>query len=254
MKDYRGWALAEVILTNTLSACLFFSLVWDQCAYESCCGTLALKRQMRHFANILVSWWVIVSKHFLWRSVWRVPELISHLLWFIAAIRTAYCPCGWIGAVSRRKGQCWAEHQRYSQNALCLPHTRTLFQSSINTPSEYRLRLKTNTEENPSEELTLCISGRTWSWNIVNHTFIQVFPDSYEMERISIQSCVQGQTLQVWTLIKHTSGAGLIQPYHWFEFWRNSPPRLHSQQEQHVMVGVIVQQTVLRSADAAKQP
>lgn len=84
-----------------------------------------------------------------WGGVgWGVPELISHLLWFVAATRTVYCPCGWIGAVRRRKEQCWAKHQRYSQNVLRLPHTRTLFHLSINTPSKCRFRLKTSTEGN----------------------------------------------------------------------------------------------------------
>lgn len=74
----------------------------------------------------------------------KVSKLISSLLWFVAAIRTAYCPFTWIGTVRRRKGQCWAKDQRYSQNALCLPHTHALFHLFINTPSEHRLRRKTN--------------------------------------------------------------------------------------------------------------
>lgn len=134
---------------------LFFSVVLNWCAYNDCCGTLALKQQMRPFAKILMSWWVIISKQFVWRSVWRMPELISHLLWFIAAIRTAYCPCGWIGAVRRRKGQCWAKHQRYSQNALCLPHMHTLFHLYIRIPSECRFQLKTNTEETLQKDYIL---------------------------------------------------------------------------------------------------
>lgn len=69
-----------------------------------------------------------------------MPELISHLLWLVAAVITAYCLCGWIGAVTRRKGQCWAKHQRYSQNALCLPHTLTLFHLFINTSSGCRFK------------------------------------------------------------------------------------------------------------------
>lgn len=140
MKDYNGGgAQAEVILTKqlntffSLSVGLFFSVVWDQlCTWVLLWHTCLKETNEALCENILVSWWVIISKHF---SVWLLPELISHLFWFIAAVRTVYCPCGWIEAVRRRKGQCWAKHQRYSQNALCLPHTRTLFHLSINTPS-----------------------------------------------------------------------------------------------------------------------
>lgn len=156
---------------------------------------------MRHFANILVSWWVIISKHLLWRSVWRVPELISHLLWFIAAIRTAYCPCGWIGAVRRRKGQCWAKHQRYSQNALCLPHTRTLFHFFFHQHTQWvQLQTEDKHWRKFSQRLnSMYLWTNTWLKSrdqafLINHRFIQVCPQTdYEMEQISIQSCVRDQ-------------------------------------------------------------
>lgn len=155
MKGYGGWAQSEAIFTKQLnmSDCVFLSVACGRCAHGSCCGT---RTWTNKWGTLQTFWRVIISKHFLWCSVclgvgWSGgggPELISHLLWFVAATRTVYCPCGWIEAVRRRKEQCWAKHQRYSQNVLRLPHTRTLFHLSINTPSKCRFRLKTNTEEN----------------------------------------------------------------------------------------------------------
>lgn len=101
--------------------------------FLSCCDKPALKQEIREFVNILFTLRGIISKHFLWLCLYRYSKLICQLLWSIAVIRTAYCPYRWIGAVRRRKGQCWAERQRYSQNAL-FP---TRAHCSINTPSEY---------------------------------------------------------------------------------------------------------------------
>lgn len=104
---------------------------------------------------------------------------ISHRLWSIAAIRTAYCPGRWIGAVRRRKGQCWDKHQRYSQNALRLPHTRTLF-CPLTPPVSPNWGWSQTLFEHWTEKLPT-----------INHKFLQVTPQTdYEIEQISIQSRV----------------------------------------------------------------
>ena len=185
MKGYRGWARSELIFIKQLN---MWGLSVFLCGMRLMCMPAVAHFPWKNKRGTLQTFWYLGES--LYQNICRgvpcdgVPELISHLLWFIAAIRTAYCPCRWIGAVRRRKEQCWAKHQRYSQNVLCLPHTRTLFHLFINTTSECRFGLKTNTEENLSKELTTCCSWMTTELKshdqafLINHTFTQAFPQT----------------------------------------------------------------------------
>lgn len=194
MKGYREWTQAEVILTKQLKA---FEFVFFLGGFESCCGTLALKQQMRHFANILVSWWVIISNIF--SVALSVKGARADLPSPLVHCSDKNSVLSWRmnrGCLEKKRAVLRQTPEIFPECALSSPHARIVPFVPLTHPSECRFTLKTNTEENLSEELTLWTQKRNvvtkHSWSITGS--FRCFPRQImKWSQISIQSCVRGQ-------------------------------------------------------------